>query len=410
MAEPPNEAEFIAVSGELLGTRFALGPGELRIGRAESSQIRLAEPDVAWEHCVVRFRDGRYHLTDRRTGIGTYVNGMRATDHCLEPGDQVSIGESVLVYREEAVEIPAGSQHHALLRACSLLFLFRTFALSHSGNHRSALEKQILRLIGDIVPCSGGAILLGRDAAELQAAAAEHGGPFNAGEIAGRLGREGAVIVPEHLTVALALFVHGAMAGMLAAWFPAAESANFDQHRDILSAVATLGAAALETAREVVRLQSENALLLERIAAGESGIVGESPAIIKLSQMIARLAPRDTSVLILGESGTGKELVARALHRQSPRAAKPFAAINCAALTETLLESELFGHEKGAFTGAVAAKKGKLEAAEGGTVFLDEIGELAPNLQAKLLRVLQQREFEHVGGTRTLKLDVRLVA
>jgi transcriptional regulator with GAF, ATPase, and Fis domain len=102
--------------------------------------------------------------------------------------------------------------------------------------------------------------------------------------------------------------------------------------------------------------------------------------------------------------------VARALHRQSPRAAKPFAAINCAALTETLLESELFGHEKGAFTGAVAAKKGKLEAAEGGTVFLDEIGELAPSLQAKLLRVLQQREFEHVGGTRTLKLDVRMVA
>src|SRR5471030_1398128 len=126
--------------------------------------------------------------------------------------------------------------------------------------------------------------------------------------------------------------------------------------------------------------------------------------------MVARLAPQDTSVLILGESGTGKELVARALHRKSPRAAKPFAAINCAALTETLLESELFGHVKGAFTGAVAAKKGKLEAAEGGTVFLDEIGELAPSLQAKLLRVLQQREFEHVGGTRTLKLDVRMVA
>jgi transcriptional regulator with GAF, ATPase, and Fis domain len=160
----------------------------------------------------------------------------------------------------------------------------------------------------------------------------------------------------------------------------------------------------------VERLQSENALLLERIAAGESGMVGESPAILKLLQMVARLAPQDTSVLILGESGTGKELVARALHRQSPRSAKPFAAINCAALTETLLESELFGHEKGAFTGAVAAKKGKLEAAEGGTVFLDEIGELAPSLQAKLLRVLQQREFEHVGGTRTLKLDVRVVA
>jgi transcriptional regulator with GAF, ATPase, and Fis domain len=171
-----------------------------------------------------------------------------------------------------------------------------------------------------------------------------------------------------------------------------------------------LAAAALETIRQVARLQTENALLLERIAAGETGIVGDSPALRKLLQMVARVAPQDTSVLILGESGTGKELVASALHRQSLRAAKPFVAINCAAITETLLESELFGHEKGAFTGAVAQKKGKLEVAEGGTVFLDEIGELAPALQAKLLRVLQQREFERVGSTRTMKLDVRLIA
>src|SRR5205085_5135982 len=125
---------------------------------------------------------------------------------------------------------------------------------------------------------------------------------------------------------------------------------------------------------------------------------------------IGRVAPQDTSVLVLGESGTGKELVARALHDLSPRASKPFVAINCAALTDTLLESELFGHEKGAFTGAVNQKKGKLEMAEGGTVFLDEIGELAPQLQAKLLRVLQQREFDRVGGDRTIKLNVRIVA
>jgi Nif-specific regulatory protein len=115
-------------------------------------------------------------------------------------------------------------------------------------------------------------------------------------------------------------------------------------------------------------------------------------------------------VLIDGESGTGKELVARAVHRNSRRAAKPFVAINCAAITETLLESEMFGHEKGSFTGAVAQKRGKLEVADGGTIFLDEIGEMSPGLQAKLLRVLQEREFERVGGTRTVRTDLRVVA
>ncbi len=126
--------------------------------------------------------------------------------------------------------------------------------------------------------------------------------------------------------------------------------------------------------------------------------------------MIARVAPTDSTVLISGESGTGKELVARALHLNSTRAGKPFMAVNCAALADSLLESELFGHEKGAFTGAVSQKKGRLEIAEGGTVFLDEIGELAPALQVKLLRVLQEHEFERVGGTRTIPTDIRLIA
>jgi Nif-specific regulatory protein len=139
-------------------------------------------------------------------------------------------------------------------------------------------------------------------------------------------------------------------------------------------------------------------------------MIGDNPAMRAVYDLIRRVAPTDSTVLIQGESGTGKELVARALHASSRRSDGPFVAINCAAITDTLLESELFGHEKGAFTGAIAQKKGKLEIANRGTLFLDEIGELAPALQAKLLRVLQEREFEHVGGTRSLKADVRVVA
>jgi len=139
-------------------------------------------------------------------------------------------------------------------------------------------------------------------------------------------------------------------------------------------------------------------------------MVGESQQMQEVRQFIAKIAPTNSTVLIRGESGTGKELVARAIHLNSQRANKPFIAINCAVLNDTLLESELFGHEKGAFTGAIAQKKGKLEQAQGGTVFLDEVGEMSPALQAKLLRVLQEREIERVGGTRTIKLDIRLLA
>ena len=161
--------------------------------------------------------------------------------------------------------------------------------------------------------------------------------------------------------------------------------------------------------REIERLELENRRL-QAASHVDHDMVGDSPAIRGVYQFIAKVAPTESTVLIDGESGTGKELVARAVHRNSRRAAKPFVALNCAAITETLLESEMFGHEKGSFTGAVAQKRGKLEVADGGTIFLDEIGEMSPGLQAKLLRVLQEHEFERVGGTRTVRTDLRVVA
>lgn len=145
-------------------------------------------------------------------------------------------------------------------------------------------------------------------------------------------------------------------------------------------------------------------------AGGTDGMVGSAPALDEARALIRRAAASHATVLILGETGTGKELAARAIHTQGPRAKAPFVRLNCGALPETLIESELFGYEKGAFTGAVARKPGRVELAQGGTLFLDEVGELSLPSQVKLLRLLQEREFERLGGTETLKADVRVVA
>ncbi len=139
-------------------------------------------------------------------------------------------------------------------------------------------------------------------------------------------------------------------------------------------------------------------------------LVGSTPPMQEIFQVVAQVAPSKASVLILGESGTGKELIANAIHYESPRSGGPFVKVNCAALSETLLESELFGHEKGAFTGAIARRKGRFEAAHAGTLFLDEIAEISPGTQVKLLRVLQEHAFERVGGNETIRVDVRVIA
>jgi sigma-54 dependent transcriptional regulator, flagellar regulatory protein len=139
-------------------------------------------------------------------------------------------------------------------------------------------------------------------------------------------------------------------------------------------------------------------------------LAGESPVMRHIRRMVAKVAPHDTTVLITGESGTGKEVIAQQIHAQSPRAGQPFVAINCGAIPAELLESELFGHEKGAFTGAITQRKGRFEMAEGGTLFLDEIGDMPLPMQVKLLRVLQERSFERVGGGRTIACDVRIIA
>jgi len=167
----------------------------------------------------------------------------------------------------------------------------------------------------------------------------------------------------------------------------------------------------LQRAAQGITLMRENRALKEMLRERHhvEGVIAVSPKMEHVLSLIKRAADSSAPVLILGESGTGKEVIARILHLQSPRADKPLLSINCAAIPETLLESELFGHEKGAFTGAVQAKPGRFELAHTGSLFLDEIGDMSPGLQAKLLRVLQEQTFERLGGTRTIKVDVRII-
>ena len=168
----------------------------------------------------------------------------------------------------------------------------------------------------------------------------------------------------------------------------------------------------IERAREHVGLKAENQLLKKQLSAdiGINSIIGKSRAMKELMEMLAMVAPSEATVLITGESGTGKELIARSLHYNSSRKDYPLVTVNCAAITETLLESELFGHEKGAFTGAEKRREGRFMQANQGTIFLDEIGETSAAMQAKLLRVLQEKEIERVGGEKVIQVDVRIVA
>jgi two-component system NtrC family response regulator len=168
----------------------------------------------------------------------------------------------------------------------------------------------------------------------------------------------------------------------------------------------------IKKALENYRLIRENRRLSQALSDRYKygNIIGKSKPMQGIYEMISKVAQSKASVLITGPSGTGKELIAKAIHYDSPRKDRPFISVNCGALTETLLESELFGHEKGAFTGALSMKKGRFELADGGTLFLDEVGDMPPPLQVKLLRILQEMEFERVGGTKTIKVDVRVLS
>lgn len=408
-------AALIVVNGPQAGTRYEIRKGDFFIGSSTASQIVLKEPDIGWRHCQIRQQGERFLIADLRTASGTYVNGMRSAERWLEDRDQIGIGKTILMFRSgatETEEVPVSpiDAKPVLLAACSLVFLFRALAASIDQAQTSLLQNQILRLVSDLIPVEKGHILLGNSFSELLAQYEERqGGDEDFKDALAKVCEEGAFGDSSARLIGVPLYLAGALGGALLIRVQPSEGNHLTAHLETLTAIASLASIGFEANQEVEALKAEKALLQEQIAIN-TGIVGESPVIRRLLTFISRVAPHDTTVLITGESGTGKELIARALHQKSSRHDRPFVAVNCAALTETLVESELFGHEKGAFTGAIAQKKGRFELAQHGTIFLDEVGELTPGLQPKLLRVLQERVFERVGGTQAYPLDVRVIA
>jgi Nif-specific regulatory protein len=460
---------LVGIAGSLKGKVFPLPEQEFSIGREVTNRLSIVHPTVSGRHCVITRGAGQFKISDLNSRSGTFVNGLPVKERGLAHGDQIRLGHCVFVIlfdeaeptavpnvvlldegalvsqtrielRSEETdqgvpEDPAGSvpTTERTLRELSALLKISTALSSLRG--LEALQEKLLESIFEIVPADRGAIILleenseefaailGRERSSglmqpfhVRRAAIDHVlrervavlrndlQPSESPDVA-----EGQPPRPMGSLLAVPLFVFGRMAGIiyLEATNP---KVHFDEsHLELLTAVGGIAALALEKVRHMEWLEKENRRLHAELDI-EHDLIGESACMQEVYRFISRVASTHATILIRGESGTGKELVAGAIHRNSARADKPFVAINCAALTETLLESEMFGHERGAFTGAVAQKRGKLEVADGGTVLLDEVGELAPSLQAKLLRVLQERQFERVGGTRPVKVDIRLIA
>jgi len=464
--QPAPRIRLEAVSGPAEGRTFSLEAGEVSIGRDPANQIALLDALVSRRHCVLRREGSNVRLEDLDSRNSTFVNGVPVKERMLVHGDQVRVGNSIFVFHgahEEATHTssvcvdesatPGGPT--VILRKENAVYLQPSEAglpssartvrdlnvllnfsrMLSSVRDVATLQEKVLDAIFEAAPADRAAVLLVEEGSEefssilgrYRNAGPEQ--PIQASQtILREVMRENVAVLSNEViedetyraadslaapsvrsVLAAPMEAQGKLVGII---YMDASSAGAHFDAGLLQLVLALGniaGLALENARHLEWLGGENRRLQQELEA-DHGLIGESAPMRAVIDFISRVAARESTVLVWGESGTGKELVARAIHANSSRAGKPFVAINCAAITETLLESELFGHEKGAFTGAVSQKKGKLEVADGGTVFLDEIGELAVPLQAKLLRVLQEREFERVGGTRPIKVDIRIIA
>ncbi len=452
-------ARLNGISGSAWGKVVELADGPITIGRDPGNSVVLQEQNVSRSHCRIERRDEVFVLTDLGSHNRTSVNGSPVSEKTLEHGDQIFVGSCVFQFvitdstgvGSETTILPSSevqldelpelriradakvqSRLNRTERDLSTLIAIAThISAIHSLD---SLQWQLLGMIFDVLPADRGAFLLCSKPGDEFASVAwnRSEGPLEPVVISRTITAQvirthkaviaGNVALDEKLrdvtslnsmkvvsVLAVPLLVGDAVLGLIYLDTVRPAVTFDDNHLELLTAIAGICTLALQKVRQIENLEGENRRLRDELNITHN-LMGESPRMAQVYKAIAKVAPTESTVLLQGESGTGKELAARAIHDNSPRAGRAFVAINCAAVTETLLESELFGHEKGSFTGALAQKKGLLETANGGTAFLDEVSELALPLQAKLLRVLQERELMRVGGNTPVKIDVRIVA
>lgn len=442
------------MTGPQMGAVFALDGEEFVIGRDESSHFAVKDIAASRRHCVIKREGECFNVTDLGSHNGTFVNDVPIVSKVLSNADRIRIGTSIFLFLTDEKGEGLGevrlSDHNlrtlsairlrpedatAAATARDLSLLIKISTVINSIRTVEELQRRLLELIFEVVPAERGVILLTTEGSEELSLAfglnrqGENHQPMQVSRtIVEQVFSEGVAMLSNEVLeddsfggvqsliashtralICVPLILLGKAQGVIYLDTKNPAVGFEERHLSLMGAVAGIATVALDNARHRDWLENEVERLHREINI-EHNMVGDDRCMREVYEFIAKAAPTSSTVLIRGESGTGKELVARAIHLNSPRARRPFVAINCAALTESLLESELFGHERGAFTGAVAQKKGKLEAADRGTVFLDEVGELAHSLQAKLLRALQEHEIERVGGTRPIKLDIRLIA
>ena len=452
---------LVSVAGPPSGNAFPLSGEEMCIGREGTNWICIADLSASRRHCMISRAGDDFQITDLDSRNGTFVNGVPIGERILRHGDRIDVGKCGFVFLMQDEENPAQPEEDLNLALVSTTRLSITDALYlhpekllsaqvatdrvvhgldlivryakslQSSRSMKDLQEALFEAAFEATPAQRASFVVLRpgscEAVSVQTADRHRNGlhPFlsltvlrlvvnerealMSNEVAQDLSSESLTSVKVTSIIAVPMVCRDIVHAVLCLFNTDSACGFTDDHLQIMSALGGMSGLAIDNIRFYESVQHDHNNLVEDLRLQHS-MIGESAAMKNVYTMISKVAPSDANVLICGESGTGKELAARAIHLSGPRSKKAFVAINCANLSETLLESELFGHEKGAFTGAIALKKGKIELADGGTLFLDEISEIPASLQARLLRFIQEREFERVGGTRPITVDVRIVA